>query len=67
VSAIGPELRNKDVITARARKRTAAKVNGAHKVSRDDHVSRGIDGHSPSYLIIRVAKALAPEVLPGRG
>jgi hypothetical protein len=67
VSTIGPELRNIDVITACARKRSTAKVNGAREYSRDDHVSRGIHGDSASILKIRIAEALAPEVTPGRG
>ena len=62
MSTIGPELRNKDVPIACARKRTTAKVNGALEISRDDHVSRGIDGDSVSILIHPIAEALAPEV-----
>jgi len=68
VSAIGPELRDEDVVAARARKRASAKVDSTIENSRDDHVSRGVRGDTLGILTARVAEALAPEVLHhGRG
>jgi len=60
VRAIGPELCNKDVIIARAQKRTAAKVNCAIEISRNDHIPRGIDADSASSLSGPIAEAFTP-------
>ena len=60
----GAELRQEDVVAPGARKHSAAKVHGALEISRDDDVPRVVGRNTLAVLRSRIAKSLAPEVIP---
>jgi len=63
VGAGGIELRDEYVEAACTDERSTSEVDGAFKVPRDDEVARFVHGESVAELLIRVAGAMAPDVI----